>query len=165
MPAFSLPNLRNDINSAQDMKQLKNYLFMLVENLEYTLNNLDAENLTADYNASTSYAAVHDASVSAQQAAAQAQAVAADTPCRAARSFRRSMRLPRPAPSRAAKSSQRRRRERSRCWARIPPATSSPARSRSAAMRHPAIPSRSARYKEELWQPTRRSRKGARATA
>ena len=76
MPAFSLPNLRNDVNSAQDMKQLKNYLFMLVENLEYTLNNLDAENLTADYNASTSYAAVHDASVSAQQAAAQAQAVA-----------------------------------------------------------------------------------------
>lgn len=76
MAAFNLPNLRGDINSAQDLKQLKNYLFMLVENLEYTLNNLDTENLSESYNASNNYVSVSKAAEAAKQSAADAQAIA-----------------------------------------------------------------------------------------
>lgn len=75
MAAFNLPNLRGDINSARDLKELKNYLFMLVENLEFTLNNLDEENLSTAYNEKSGLSATEAATV-AKQAAAEAQAVA-----------------------------------------------------------------------------------------
>ena len=75
MAAFNLPNLRGDINSAKDLKELKNYLFMLVENLEFTLNNLDEENLSTAYNEKSGLSAAEAATV-AKQAAAEAQAVA-----------------------------------------------------------------------------------------
>lgn len=76
MAAFNLPNLRGDINAARDLKELKNYLFQLVETLEYTLNNLDTENLSDAYNASNNYVSVGEAAAQAKQAAAEAQAIA-----------------------------------------------------------------------------------------
>ena len=75
MAAFNLPDLRGSINGARDIAQLKNYIFMLVENLEYTLNNLDEENLSSAYNQKSGLSAAEAANV-AKQAAAEAQALA-----------------------------------------------------------------------------------------
>ena len=76
MAGFSLPNLKGDINGAQDIRQLKNYLFMLVENLEFILNNLDSENMSENYNSKNNYVSVSEAATAAKQSAAEAQAVA-----------------------------------------------------------------------------------------
>ena len=76
MAGFSLPNLQGDINGAQDLRQLKNYLFMLVENLEFILNNLDSENMSENYNSKNNYVSVSEAAAAAKQSAAEAQAVA-----------------------------------------------------------------------------------------
>lgn len=75
MAAFNAIDLRGSINGAQDLKQLKNYIFMLVESLEYTLNNLDEENLSTAYNQKSGLSAAEAANV-AKQAAAEAQALA-----------------------------------------------------------------------------------------
>lgn len=75
MAGFSLPNLKGSINGARDVAQLKNYIFMLVEHLEYTLNNLDEENLSNEYNRQNGLSAA-EAANAAKQAAAEAQAVA-----------------------------------------------------------------------------------------
>ena len=51
LTAITLPT---DLNaqglSAQDGRQLKNYLYQLTEQLRYVLSNLDGENMTAAYN-------------------------------------------------------------------------------------------------------------------
>lgn len=80
MAAFELPNITGGLDSAKSIEQLKNYLFMLSESLQFTLRNLDAENMSSEYAAGADYSGqireLRGAVEAARQAAVSARTLA-----------------------------------------------------------------------------------------
>lgn len=79
MAAFELPNITGGLDSAKSIEQLKNYLFMLTESLQFTLRNLDADNMSSEYAAGADYSGqikeLRNAVEAARQAAASARSL------------------------------------------------------------------------------------------
>ena len=46
--SFELPNISDSRSSSREMREVKNYLFRLTEQLRYILSNLDGDNFSGD---------------------------------------------------------------------------------------------------------------------